>query len=135
MPGTRQESRPRTTVLHLAGRPQMSTRQAKWKSARSPKAYFEREQYLHSVILRNRGFVRYLILARHSFNLSRSERTCESMTLCSAAMPLLENSAEAFLSRFCCQSRIATFVALWAVDVALTYVCMQASVSEHDLHS
>ena len=29
----------------------------------------------------------------------------------------------------------ATEVALWAVDVALMYVCMQASASEHDLHS
>src|SRR5690349_15374475 len=77
-------------------------------------------------VLRNRRFVRYLILARHSLSFSSSERTCESRTLCSAAMPLLENSAEAFLSRFCCQSRIATFVALWAVDTALPYVCMQA---------
>src|ERR1700739_1281813 len=50
-------------------------------------------------------------------------------------MPLLENSAEVFLSRFCYQSRIATLVALWASDVALAYACMQASASKHDLHS
>ena len=42
-------------------------------TARELKAYLER-QYLHSLILRNQGFARYLILARHSFNLSSSEQ-------------------------------------------------------------
>src|SRR6266446_2836930 len=41
------------------------------------------------------------------------------MAVCSAAVPLLENSAEAFLSRFCFQSRIASLVAFWASDAAL----------------
>jgi hypothetical protein len=78
---------------------------------------------------------RYLILPKHSFRRSRSERTCETMVACSAAAPLLANSAEVFLSKFCCQSRIATLVARWASAAALRYVCMQVSASEHDLHS
>jgi hypothetical protein len=61
----------------------------------------------------------YLILAKHSFRRSSSERTCASMVFCNASVPLLDNSAEAFLSRFCFQSRIACLVALWASDVAL----------------
>ncbi len=61
---------------------------------------------------------RYLILAKHSFRRSSSKRTCDSMAVCSAAVPLLENSAEAFLSRFCFQSRIASLVAFWASDAA-----------------
>jgi hypothetical protein len=77
----------------------------------------------------------YLILAKHSFRRSSSERTCETRAFCSAAVPLLKNSAEAFLSRFCCQSRIAIFVAFWASDVDLTYVAMQASADEHIGHS
>jgi hypothetical protein len=77
----------------------------------------------------------YLILAKHSFRRSSSERTCESMTVCNAVVPLLENSAETFLSRFCCQSRVATLVAFWAPAVALTYAVMQASAVEHILHS
>jgi hypothetical protein len=47
-----------------------------------------------------------LILAKHSFRRSSSKRTCDSMAACSAAVPLLENSAEAFLSRFCFQHRL-----------------------------
>ena len=63
---------------------------------------------------------RYLILATtHSFRRSSSKRTCDSVADCSAAVPLLENSVEAFLSRFCFQSRIASFVALWASNAAL----------------
>ena len=62
----------------------------------------------------------YLILAKHSFTRSSSERTCETSAFCNAAMPLLKNSPEAFLSRFCCQSRIAVLVAFWASDVDLT---------------
>ena len=78
---------------------------------------------------------RYLILAKHSFRRSSSKRTCDSMAVCSAAVPLLENSAEAFLSRFCFQSRIASLVAFWASDAALRYVFMQASAIEHVWHS
>src|SRR6266403_398100 len=77
----------------------------------------------------------YLILAKHSFRRSSSERTCVSMASCNAAVPLLDNSAEAFLSRFCLQSRIACLVALWASDVALRYAFMQASAIEHVWHS
>jgi len=77
----------------------------------------------------------YLILARHSFRRSSSKRTWDSMASCSAAMPLLENSVEAFLSRFCLQSRIACLVAFWASVVALTYVFVQASAIEHVWHS
>jgi hypothetical protein len=76
-----------------------------------------------------------MILAKHSFRRSSSERTCNSMAVCSAAVPLLENSAEAFLSRFCFQSRIACLAAVWASDAALRYVFMQASAVEHVLHS
>ena len=57
------------------------------------------------------------------------------MAVCSAAVPLLENSAEAFLSKFCFQSRIASLVAFWASDAALRYVFMQASAIEHVWHS
>src|SRR6266852_5182839 len=74
-----------------------------------------------------RGGRCYLILAKHSFWRSSSKRTCDSMAVSSAAVPLLENSAEAFLSRFCFQSRIASLVAFWASDAALKYVFMQAS--------
>jgi hypothetical protein len=77
----------------------------------------------------------YLILAKHSFRRSSSKRTCDSMASCSAAVPLLENSAEAFLSRFCFQSRIGCLVTFWASDVSLTYVFMQASATEHIWHS
>jgi hypothetical protein len=49
----------------------------------------------------------YLILAKHSFRRSSSERTCVSMAFCNASVPLPDNSAEALLSRFCFQSRIA----------------------------
>ena len=77
----------------------------------------------------------YLILAKHSFRRSSSKRTCASMASCNAAVPLLDNSAEAFLSRFCFQSRIACLVAVWASDAALRYVFMQASAIEHVLHS
>jgi hypothetical protein len=57
------------------------------------------------------------------------------MVFCNASVPLLDNSAEAFLSRFCFQSRIACLVALWASDVALSYAFMQASAIEHVGHS
>ena len=62
------------------------------------------------------------------------------VTVCSVlsiipAVPLLDNSAEAFLSRFCFQSRIACLVAVWASDAALRYVFMQESAIEHVLHS
>jgi hypothetical protein len=77
----------------------------------------------------------YLILAKHSVRRSSSERTCASMVFCNASVPLLDNSAEAFLSRFCFQSRIACLVALWASDVALRYAFMQASAIEQVLHS
>src|SRR6266851_4428373 len=77
----------------------------------------------------------YLILAKHSFRRSSSERTCVSMASCNASVPLLDNSAEAFLSRFCFQSRIACLVALWASDVALRYAFVQASAIEQVLHS
>src|ERR1700680_322427 len=77
----------------------------------------------------------YLILAKHSFSRSSSERTCVSMVSCNARVPLLDNSAEAFLSRFCFQSRIACLVAFWASDVALRYAFMQASAIEQVLHS
>src|SRR5450631_3066900 len=77
----------------------------------------------------------YLILAKHSFRRSSSERTCVSMASCNASVPLLDNSADAFLSRFCFQSRIACLVALWASDVALRYAFMQASAIEQVLHS
>jgi len=77
----------------------------------------------------------YLILARHSFRRSSSERTCVSMASCNACVPLSDNSAEAVLSRFCFQSRIACLVAVWACAAALRYVFMQASAIEHVLHS
>jgi hypothetical protein len=77
----------------------------------------------------------YLILAKHSFRRSSSERTCVSMVSCNASVPLLDNSAEAFLSRFCFQSRIACLVMLWASDVALRYAFMQASAVEQVWHS
>src|ERR1700733_2408803 len=75
----------------------------------------------------------YLILATHSFRRSSSERTCVSMVSCNGSVPLLDNSAEAFLSRFCFQSRIACLVALWASDVALRYAFMQAPAIEQVL--
>src|SRR5215471_5579936 len=78
---------------------------------------------------------RYLILAKHSFRRSSSVRICVSMASCSATEPLLDSSAEALLSRFCLQSRIACLVAIWACDVVLTYVLMQASVIEQVWHS
>jgi hypothetical protein len=81
------------------------------------------------------GLISYLILAKHSFRRSSSKRTCASMASCNAAVPLLDNSAEAFLSRFSFQSRIACLVAVWASDAALRYVFMQASAIEHVLHS
>src|SRR5262249_33833200 len=81
------------------------------------------------------SFAPYLIFARHSFRRSSSERTCVSIVSCSALMPLLDNSADAFLSRFCLQSRMACLVALWASDVALRYSFMQASAIEHVWHS
>jgi hypothetical protein len=61
----------------------------------------------------------YLVLVKHSFRRSSSKRTCVSMASCNASVPLLDNSAEAFLSRFCFQSRIACLVAFWACDAAL----------------
>src|ERR1700730_15777289 len=82
-----------------------------------------------------RAGLSYLILAKHSFRRSSSKRTCDSMASCNASVPLLDNSAEAFLSRFCFQSRIACLVALWASDAALRYVVMQASAIEHVWHS
>src|SRR6478752_6808851 len=82
-----------------------------------------------------RALAPYLIFARHSFSRSSSERTCASIASCNASMPLLDSSAEAFLSRFCFQSRIACFVALWASNVALEYSFMQASAIEHVWHS
>ena len=57
------------------------------------------------------------------------------MVPCNASAPLLDNSAEAFLSRFSFQSRIASFVALWASAAALWYAVMQASAFEQVLHS
>src|SRR5215470_1448014 len=75
------------------------------------------------------------MLAKHSFRRSSSDRTCVSMASCNAAVPLLDNSAEALRSRFCFQSRIACLVAVWASDAALTYVFMQASAIEHVVHS
>ena len=78
---------------------------------------------------------RYLILAKHSFSRSRSELTWVSMASCNASVPLLDNSAEAFLSRFCFQSRIACLVALWASAAALWYAVMQASTVEQVWHS
>src|SRR5215831_19964913 len=78
---------------------------------------------------------RYLILAKHSFNRSSSARTCDSMAPCNATEPLLNNSPEAFLSKFSLHSRSACLISLWACDVALTYVCMQASADEHVGHS
>ena len=57
------------------------------------------------------------------------------MVFCNASVPLLENYVEAFLSRFCFQSRIASLVALWASDAALRYAFMQASAIEHVWHS
>src|SRR3984957_1268279 len=77
----------------------------------------------------------YLILATHSFRRSSSERTWVSMVSCNASVPLLANSAEAFLSRFCFQSRIACLVALWVSAVALRYAFMQASAIAQVLHS
>ncbi len=70
-----------------------------------------------------------------SFRRSSSVRTCASMASCNASMPLLDNSAEAFLSRFCFQSRMACLVAFWASDVVLTYSFMWASAIEHVWHS
>src|ERR1700716_4220225 len=87
------------------------------------------------VDLGDRAGLSYLILARHSFRRSSSKRTCVSMASCNASAPLLDNSAEAFLSRFCFQSRIACLVALWASEVALRYAFMQASAIEQVLHS
>src|SRR6516164_5304327 len=78
---------------------------------------------------------RYLTLAKHSFSRSSSERTCDSMAPCSATVPLLNNSPEAFLSKFSLQSRIACLVSLWACATAFTYVCMQVSADEHVWHS
>src|SRR4030088_2377640 len=83
----------------------------------------------------DRAGLSYLIIAKHSFRRSSSKRTCDSMASCNASVPLLDNSAEAFLSRFCFQSRIACLVALWASDVALRYAFMQASAIEQVLHS
>lgn len=62
---------------------------------------------------------RYLILAKHSLSRSSSERTCDSMALCNATVPLLNNSPEAFLSKFSFQSRMACLTSLWACVVAL----------------
>src|ERR1700730_14360062 len=73
----------------------------------------------------------YLILAKHSLRRSSSERTCVSMVFCNASVPLLDNSAEAFLSKFCFQSRIACLVAVCSSDVGLRYAFMQASAVEH----
>src|ERR1700704_4641417 len=87
------------------------------------------------VDLGDRAGLSYLILAKHSFRRSSSKRTCASMASCNAAVPLLDNSAEALRSRFCFQSRIACLVAVWASDAALRYVFMQASAIEHVLHS
>jgi hypothetical protein len=78
---------------------------------------------------------RYLILARHCFSRSSSVRTCDSMALCNATVPLLNNSPEDFLSKFSFQSRMACLTSLWACDVALMYVCMQVSADEHVWHS
>src|SRR5712675_2848714 len=86
-------------------------------------------------ILHLGGLISYLILAKHSFRRSSSKRTCASMASCNAAVPLLDNSADAFLSRFCFQSRIACLVVVWASDAALRYVFVQASAIEHVLHS
>jgi hypothetical protein len=49
----------------------------------------------------------YPMLARHSLRRSSSERTCVSIMSCNACVPLLDNSADAFLSKFWRQSRIA----------------------------
>ena len=57
----------------LLSKPKLRDLLAASITAREPKAYLER-QYLHSLILRNQGFARYLILARHFFNLSSSEQ-------------------------------------------------------------
>ena len=57
-----------------------------------------------------RGPHRYLILAKHSFSRSSSTRICDSMAPCNATEPLLNNSPDAFLSKFSRQSRIACFV-------------------------
>ncbi|MCP1788673.1 hypothetical protein ABIF64_005662 [Bradyrhizobium japonicum] len=57
------------------------------------------------------------------------------MACCNASMLLLDNSAEAFLSRFRFQSRMACLVAFWASDDVLTYSFMQASAIEHIWHS
>ena len=57
------------------------------------------------------------------------------MAPCNAAEPLLNNSPEAFLSKFSLQSRIAYLVAFWASDVAVRYAFMQASADEHVWHS
>src|ERR1700730_5266321 len=83
----------------------------------------------------SRSGLSYLILAKHSFRRSSSERTCVSMVSCNARVPLSDNSAEAVLSRFCFQSQIACLVAVWACAAALRYVFMQASAIEHVLHS
>ena len=77
----------------------------------------------------------YLILVKQSFSRSISELTCVSIVSCNASVPLLDNSAEAFLSRFSFQSRIACLVALWASAAALWYAVMQASAFEQALHS
>jgi hypothetical protein len=75
----------------------------------------------------------YLILAKHSFRRSSSERTCVSMASRNASVPPLENSAEAFLSRFCFQSRIACLVALWAFCHALCGPIVSPSFSRNHL--
>ena len=53
---------------------------------------------------------------------------------CNASVTLLDNSAEALLSRFSFQSRIACCVAFWASDPALWYAVMQASAFGQFLH-
>jgi hypothetical protein len=78
---------------------------------------------------------RYLILVKQSFSRSISELTCVSMVFCNASVPLFENSAEAFLSRFSFQSRTACLVTLCASAAALWYAVMQASAFEQVLHS
>ena len=78
---------------------------------------------------------RYLILLKQSFSRSISELTWVSIVPCNASVPLLDNSAEAFLSRFSFQSRIASLVALCASAAALWYTVMHASAFEQVLHS
>src|SRR5438094_10395892 len=57
----------------------------------------------------------YLILAKHSFRRSSSERTCVSMVFCSACVPLLEISVESYLFIFCYISLITCVVALYDI--------------------